>query len=468
MNKYIVKALFSLCLVVPVVAFSQDNQFQYFDCWMENINRIDLGEQIRLKIEPKKFAGSTWLCGCYTVREKGGFGWREGDGSPKIIKVWDEPKFELYGCRSKSCETNGSGEFDNNLDQCVNYLNGSAFSLALFAEGEKLNKVVAQKFPDDGSLTDFGKYFMERLSRAASIPCFFQYHERPDAPKMADWGENGVKGVFSISGVPHGLVPDAIGRFTDYSDVRCKDGNVWTGFLTNGYVENVMSVDSAGRFHGTATNYGNDPRYPDRQGPEYGKVLWSAEYRHGNREGIAKFYRYGAIDNAGKESDVQSRGGQDYYFKHLEVPYRSGKINGTVNMFSDKGMLMAKIPFRNNSLEGRITVLYPFDKKTTSINYKNGVLNGPNDFGYFFSNYRNGKVDGKKIEFKVTEKCYDWIPLNAIDGTEPGRSNRVCRADVQGKQKFRWGTYKNGELQGLVECANGVQGTEEIDCDHPY
>ena len=92
----------------------------------------------------------------------------------------------------------------------------------------------------------------------------------------------------------------------------------------------------------------------------------------------------------------------------------------------------------------------------------------PNDFGYFFSNYRNGKVDGKKIEFKVTEKCYDWIPLNAIDGTEPGRSNRVCRADVQGKQKFRWGTYKNGELQGLVECANGVQGTEEIDCDHPY
>lgn len=468
MNRKVLTACFSLILSAPTIGFSQNNQFEYFDCWMENINRIDLGEQIRLNIEPKKFAGSTWLCGCYTVREKGGFGWREGDGSPKIIKVWDEPKFELYGCRSKSCETNGSGEFDNNLDQCVNYLNGVSFSLESFGEGKKLNKVIAQKFPDDGSLTDFGRYVAERQTRATNIPCFFQYHERPDAPKLADWNGKGVKGVFSISSVPQGLVPDAIGRFTDYSDVRCKDGDEWTGFLTNGYVENVMHVDSAGRFHGLATNFGNDPRYPDRQGPEYGKVLWSAEYRHGNREGVAKFYRYGAIDNIGKEAEVQGMGGTDYYFLHLEVPYRSGKINGNVNMFSNKGMLMARIPFRNNVLEGRISVLFPFDKKPTSINYKNGKLNGPNDFGYFFAGYRDGKLNGKKIQFKVTEKCYDWIPLNAVNGLEAGTSNKVCRADQQGKKKYRWATYKDDELQGLVECANGIQGTDAIDCDHAY
>ena len=63
MNNILIKAILPLCLAVSTVAVAQDNQFQYFDCWMENINRIDLGEQIRMKIEPKKFAGSTRLCG---------------------------------------------------------------------------------------------------------------------------------------------------------------------------------------------------------------------------------------------------------------------------------------------------------------------------------------------------------------------------------------------------------------------
>ena len=80
MNKKVLTACFSLILSAPTIGFSQSNQFEYFDCWMENINRIDLGEQIRLNIEPKKFAGSTWLCGCYTVREKGGFGF-----TPEIL-----------------------------------------------------------------------------------------------------------------------------------------------------------------------------------------------------------------------------------------------------------------------------------------------------------------------------------------------------------------------------------------------
>ena len=94
-------------------------------------------------------------------------------------------------------------------------------------------------------------------------------------------------------------------------------------------------------------------------------------------------------------------------------------------------------------------------------------MNGPVDLGYSFGNYRDGKLEGKFMTFDVTERCYEWIPENGIEGGEgEEKSNKTCLI-VKGEKKS-WGTFRNGELQGLMECANGIKGKENVDCDHAY
>ena len=39
---------------------------------------------------------------------------------------------------------------------------------------------------------------------------------------------------------------------------------------------------------------------------------------------------------------------------------------------------------------------------------------------------------------------------------------------IEKGEKKSWGTFRNGELQGLMECANGIKGKENVDCDHAY
>ena len=372
------------------------------------------------------------------------------------------------------------------------------------AEGKHSKK---KKGDDKANLTDFGKYFEEHKAKADSILCFFQYHERPGTERFLDWDK---KGVFSISGLPEKLLPESIGSFPDYSDVRCKDGNTWTGFLVNGYVENVMNVDEEGKFHGHETGYGNDLTLPPRQGKDFGKVLYTAEYFHGVKNGTAKFYRYSAMDNLSVTDKKKKKKLEKYYFLHLEVPYRKGAVHGMVNMFSHKGFLMAEIPYWDNEIHGRVVVHYPFvedpqaieaaDKKEmkrisklkgkkrkaaeeafakmkeereknkpkdkVTIDYKKGKLNGPNDLGYSFGNYRDGKLDGKYMTFTVKETCYDWIPVNGQEGIDSTTTNKVCLTEKQDKKS--WGTFRNGELQDLIECANGIKGKENVDCDHAY
>jgi hypothetical protein len=180
-------------------------------------------------------------------------------------------------------------------------------------------------------------------------------------------------------------------------------------------------------------------------------------------------------------------------------------------MFSHKGFLMAEIPYWDNTIHGRVVVHYPFvedvkaieaaDKKElkriskikkkkdkeeameafnkmkeereknkpkdkVTIDYKKGKLNGPNDLGYSFGNYRDGKLDGKYMTFTVKETCYEWIPVNGVEGIDPETTNKVCLTEKQDKKS--WGTFRNGELQGLIECANGIKGKENVDCDHAY
>ena len=480
MKRPLYKAFFMLAAAVTV-AGAQELSPKYFDCWMENVAHVTPSEQERLGI---KTYGDAWICGCFNVEETEGMDWQEGEILTK--------------------------------DMCVDHLNNSGFKLSDFKEGGKVNGAVAQKFPDskkkskgddNSNLTDFGKYFQEHKANADSILCFFQYHERPGTERFLDWDK---KGVFSISGLPEKLLPESIGSFPDYSDVRCKDGNTWTGFLVNGYVENVMNVDEEGKFHGHETGYGNDLTLPARQGKDFGKVLYTAEYFHGVKNGTAKFYRYSAMDNLSVTDKKKKKKLEKYYFLHLEVPYRKGAVHGMVNMFSHKGFLMAEIPYWDNEIHGRVVVHYPFvedpeaieaaDKKEmkrisklkgkkrkaaeeafakkkeereknkpkdkVTIDYKKGKLHGPNDLGYSFGNYRDGKLDGKYMTFTVKETCYDWIPVNGQEGIDSTTTNKVCLTEK--KDKKSWGTFRNGELQGLIECANGIKGKENVDCDHAY
>lgn len=506
MKRFVKVSLF-LLLGFATLTMAEDKITRYFDCWMENVGRVEPEELERLAV---KTYGEAWICGCFNIEEKEADEW--GEGATKVTKVWDLPQFEILKCKGKKCAED-SDEYNKNLDLCVDHLNSTGFTLADFADSGKVHDAVAQKFTDNKKPTPFGTYFAERKARLDSIPCFFQYHERPDAPRLLDWNR---KGVFAISGLPEKLLPDAVGRFIDYSDVRCKDGNVWSGFLLNGYLENEMTVDANGKFHGRETGYGNDPNLPMRQGKEFGKVLYTTEYVHGNKNGVSRFYRYSAVDNLGIKDPKEKKKMKPYYFLHLEVPYKMGAVHGMVNMFSQKGFLMAEIPYWNNEIHGRLTVHYPFvedykaqqkaeekaDKRELkrisklkgkqrkaaeeafaqkkeereavraklkdkiTIDFKKGLLNGQNDLGYSFGNYRDGKIEGKFYTYYVDERCYEWIPVNGIEGTDPEKSNQACF--IMKNDKKSWGTFRNGELQGLIECANGIKGKENVDCDHAY
>ena len=255
------KTVFATVSVLSVLASAQELSPKYFDCWMENVAHLDASEISRLGI---KTYGDGWICGCFNVEETEGVDWQEGEILTKVNKVWDLPQYEILPCRAKDC-SDTSETYQKSLDLCVDHLNNSGFTLSAFADSGKVHDAIAQTFPDskkkpskkddDSNLTDFGKYFQDHKAKADSVLCFFQYHERPGTERFLDWDK---KGVFSISGLPEKLLPESIGSFPDYSDVRCKDGNTWTGFLVNGYVENIMNVDGEGKFHGRETGFGND------------------------------------------------------------------------------------------------------------------------------------------------------------------------------------------------------------------
>ena len=228
MKRPLYKAFFMLAAAVTV-AGAQELSPKYFDCWMENVAHVTPSEQERLGI---KTYGDAWICGCFNVEETEGMDWQEGEILTKVNKVWDLPQFQILPCHAKDC-SDTSETYSKSLDMCVDHLNNSGFKLSDFKEGGKVNGAVAQKFPDskkkskgddNSNLTDFGKYFQEHKANADSILCFFQYHERPGTERFLDWDK---KGVFSISGLPEKLLPESIGSFPDYSDVRCKDGTTW-------------------------------------------------------------------------------------------------------------------------------------------------------------------------------------------------------------------------------------------------
>ena len=397
------------------------NHFEYMDCWIEPATNIVPRERNRIGA----IRDEAKVCGCYTVREKGGFGWRANDEGKKIVQVWNLPKPRLLTCpKGMTC----SEEFF--IEQCVDHIKQSVPMLSDYAKGAPLEGAIALTF-EDKTKTPFGEYLETNV------------HNRPDAAFDSDMRN---PYLFHLSGMPRKLIPSAAGRFTDYSDVRCLNKGLLTGFATNGYVENVRHVDANGLLYGEEIGYMNDPTYPKKQGPEWGGILWKSNYRMGMREGISTFYRSSVLDQK-----VYGRGDSTYYFKFLEVPYTQGYVNGTVRMFSDKGFVMADIPYKRNALHGRMTVYNPFKKKPVTLTFNANSLEGFVDFGEFGGVFHKGLPNGLVTFWTVKDTCYQWMPGESVCYSE-----RIT--------KKQWGTYQMGMFQGQMECADGQKGGKDLIC----
>ena len=454
MKSFVLKFVVSVALLAPVV-FADDfedaiavvdsldaanapgmydvNHFEYLDCWLEEATVIVPKERSRIGA----IRDEAKVCGCYTVREKGGFGWRANDEGKKIVKVWDVPKPRLLSCpQGQTCSQ------DFFVAQCVDHIKQSVPMLSDFAKGGVNEGAVALVF-EDGGKTPFGEYAEKNKARADSINCFVNVHNRPDASAENDWRN---PALFHLSGMPKKLVPSGTGRFTDYSDIRCLEKGELSGFANNGYLENLRHVDANGLVYGEEIGYMNDPTYPKKQGPEWGGILWKSNHKMGMREGVSTFYRSSVLDQR-----IYGRGDSTYYFKFLEVPYTQGYVNGTVRMYSDKNFLMAEIPYKRNALHGRMMVYNPFKKKPVALTFNANSLEGFVDFGDFGGVFHKGLPNGLITFWTTRDTCYQWMPGESVCYTE-----RLT--------KKQWGTYKMGKFVGQMECANGQKGDVNLAC----
>lgn len=406
--------------------FADEGYMEYFDCWLEKSSSLVPSEKARIGAKD----GDN-VCGCFRVRENGGFGWR-GKEPKKILKVWNIPKPKMTSCSGDDCIT------ETAIKQCVDYIQSSPISLSDFKTDRALDGAISLTHENDGwSNTPFGDYYEQRKDRADGIDCFFNIHERPDAPIDNKLHPE----FFSFSGMPKKLVPSASAHFFDYSDVRCLDNGVLTGFSFNGYKENERHVDDKGLLQGEEIGYLNDPTYPIRQGEQWGKIAWTAKRKNGMREGVATFYK----------SSVQDRSDKKYYFKHLEIPFRQGFKDGTARMYSEKGFLMAEIPLKRDGIHGRMTVHNPFNKKKVALTFNANQLEGFVDFGDFGGVYHQGLPNGMITFWAVKDTCYNWMQNESVCYTE-----RI--------KKTQWGAYKMGKFKGVMECWNGQKGDDKMVC----
>lgn len=411
---------FALVSLWAVSSFAAEaGQREYFDCWLESASRLAPSEKARLEA-----TDNDAVCGCFKAVDNG-----------PITQVFGIPRPHVLPCPNGSC-MQGSA-----MEQCTDNIRQATMSLSDFVDGHAMAGAVPLGFDEGWEMTPFGEYFNQRSDRAKDVTCFLNVHERPWAPKKKD------ATVFRISGLPKKLLPEAELRFTDYSDIRCLDNGVLTGFAFNGYIENVRHVDAEGLMQGEEVGYMNDPTYPARQDDKWGKVLWTANYKNGLREGNAYFYKSSVFDRV-------PAGQTEYYFKHLEVPYKQGFANGTARMFSDKGFVMADMPVKRGELFGRTIINNPFKKKKVNLTFNAGNLEGFVDFGDFGGVFHQGLPNGMITFWSVKDTCYEWKPNSLVCYTE-----RL--------KKKQWGTYKMGKFQGKMECYNGKKGDVNLVCSDP-
>ncbi|MCF0220775.1 MAG: hypothetical protein HUK19_00630 [Fibrobacter sp.] len=415
-----VSAIFGTVLVSMLTTSAFAANQEYFDCWVEKVTR--LAPDVRASFGAAD--DNSALCGCFKAIENG-----------PVTQVFGAPRPHIIPCPDGSC-LQGSA-----LEQCMDNIRQVTMSLSDFVDGRSMAGSIPLGFDEGWEMTPFGEYFNQRADRAKDITCFLNVHERPWAPKKKD------ASVFRISGLPKKLLPEAELRFTDYSDVRCLDNGVLTGFSFNGYVENVRHVDDKGEMQGEEIGYMNDPSYPSRQGENWGKVRWTANYKNGVREGNAYFYKSSVDDGVNPDKP-------QYYFKHLEVPYHQGMANGNARMFSADGFVMAEMPVKRGELYGRTVINNPFKKKKVALTFNAGNLEGFVDFGDFGGVFHQGLPNGLITFWSVKDTCYEWLPGSAVCYTE-----RL--------KKKQWGTYKMGKFKGKMECHDGRKGDVNLVCSDP-
>ena len=98
-----------------------------------------------------------------------------------------------------------------------------------------------------------------------------------------------------------------------------------------------------------------------------------------------------------------------------------------------------------------MTVFNPFKKKPVALTFNANSLEGFVDFGEFGGVFHKGLPNGVVTFWTVKDTCYEWMP---------GES--VCYSDRVTKKQ--WGTYKMGEFQGVMECADGTKGGKDLIC----
>ncbi len=409
----------ALALFATTLAFAQGGS-EYFDCWQETFDNISSLEQKHFGLNKDQA-----LCGCFKIDES----------SKQVTRVWNIPKPRTIACPDGNCQD------AEHFRQCLDHIRQGVFKLTDLAKGGSIEGAVALTYDDGWSPTPFAEYVNQRKDRLADIDCFVEVHKRPGNDKD-DWKD---PSIFHVTGLPKILIPEAIGRTPDYSDFRCLDKGELTGFAYNGVVENLRHVDKSGNLSGEEIGYMNDPAYPrKKQGEKWGAVAWKANYKRGLRDGIATIYKSSVADNSDRE----------YYFKHLEVNYKQGHVDGTTKMFSDKGVLMAEIPMKRGVIHGRMTVRNPFKKKNVPLNFVGGKLEGFNDFADFGGVFHEGLPNGLITYWMVKDTCYEWMPGAVVCHTE-----RL--------KKRQWGSYKMGKFQGVMECWNGTKGDASVICPNP-
>jgi len=394
---------------------------EYFDCWLEKPSNIIPSERTRIGADKKDVN----VCGCYRVSEKA--------GTPKqVTKVFSIPKPRVTDCSGESCSNEMA------MKQCIDYVQSATATLRDFGMGHRMEGSIATSFDGDGwQATPFGEYYEKNAEKADDISCFFNIHERPNAPvDNRLHPEN-----FAFSGMPKKMVPSALGRFTDYSDIRCLDNGELTGFSFNGYKENLRHVDKEGRLQGEEIGYLNDPSYPKQQDSKWGQVIWTSNHKNGMREGKSYFYK----------SSVQDGSDKNYYFKHLEVPYKQNFKDGMAHIIADNGFVMADVPLKRDGIHGRMTVNNPFKKKKITLTFNANQLEGFVDFGDFGGVYHNGLPNGLFTFWAIKDTCYQWMPGETVCHTERIR-------------KTQWGSYKMGKFSGKMECWDGTKGGVDLLC----
>ncbi|MCF0225241.1 MAG: hypothetical protein HUK20_13315 [Fibrobacter sp.] len=413
-------AVCSLFVALVAMQAQAVPQGRYLDCWLKPSSEFNSLEKFRLNLKDDQA-----VCGCFEIRET----------DKQVTRVWDLPKHRVVDCAGGSCINNGQ------MGHCMDHVREQVIKLSDFLKDGPMQGAVNMNYGDENSPTPFGEYYNQRKERAKDVDCFVNVHARPGVDDKADWRS---PYIFSLSGLPRILIPEAIGRTPDYSDVRCLDNNVLTGFAHTGVVENVRHIDEEGNITGEEIGYLNDPKYPLKQDSKWGQILWKATYKRGLRDGITTIYK----------SSLQDGSNQEYYFKHLEVNYKQGFVDGMSKMYSDKGFLMADIPFRRGNIYGRMTIYNPFKKKNLPLNFVAGKLEGFNDLADFGGVFHEGLPNGLITYWTVKDSCYEWMPGAGI-----------CYSERQLRKQ--WGAYKMGIFQGTMECSNGVKGDYHIVCPEP-